>query len=376
MLKIIQADGEAERRQIADMRARAAETGEGINATAAAVLKDVRESGYKAVERYSMQFDKAAPREITKEEVEAAYAACPQELIEAMETAAENIRDYNEKLLPRTMEWHNPAGGTVGRIVRGLTRVGIYVPGGTAAYPSSVLMNAVPAKVAGVQEIVMVTPPTENLNQAVLAAAKIAGVDRVIGVGGIQAVAALTYGAGFIPKVDKICGPGNAYVAAAKRLVYGTIDIDMVAGPSEVLVIADESANPKYIAADLLSQAEHDVLASAVLLTTSETLARKVDEEILRQSAYLSRRAIIEQSLTDFGAAIVCPDLSACAALANEIAPEHLEICTKEPRARYFWEKTRRSLWGITWQGRTTFCLHPVRLGFSLLCRWTVSSKP
>ena len=333
MLKIIQADGEAERRQIADMRARAAETGEGINATAAAVLKDVRESGYKAVERYSMQFDKAAPREITKEEVEAAYAACPQELIEAMETAAENIRDYNEKLLPRTMEWHNPAGGTVGRIVRGLTRVGIYVPGGTAAYPSSVLMNAVPAKVAGVQEIVMVTPPTENLNQAVLAAAKIAGVDRVIGVGGIQAVAALTYGAGFIPKVDKICGPGNAYVAAAKRLVYGTIDIDMVAGPSEVLVIADESANPKYIAADLLSQAEHDVLASAVLLTTSETLARKVDEEILRPSAYLSRRAIIEQSLTDFGAAIVCPELSACAALANEIAPEHLEICTKEPRA-------------------------------------------
>ena len=333
MLKIIQADGEAERRQIADMRARAAETGEGINATAAAVLKDVREGGYKAVERYSMQFDKAAPREITKEEVEAAYAACPQELIEAMETAAENIRDYNEKLLPRTIEWHNPAGGTVGRIVRGLTRVGIYVPGGTAAYPSSVLMNAVPAKVAGVQEIVMVTPPTENLNQAVLAAAKIAGVDRVIGVGGIQAVAALTYGAGFIPKVDKICGPGNAYVAAAKRLVYGTIDIDMVAGPSEVLVIADESANPKYIAADLLSQAEHDVLASAVLLTTSETLARKVDEEILRQSAYLSRRAIIEQSLTDFGAAIVCPDWSACAALANEIAPEHLEICTKEPRA-------------------------------------------
>ena len=333
MLKIIQADGEAERRQIADMRARAAETGEGINATAAAVLKDVREGGYKAVERYSMQFDKAAPREITKEEVEAAYAACPQELIEAMETAAENIRDYNEKLLPRTIEWHNPAGGTVGRIVRGLTRVGIYVPGGTAAYPSSVLMNAVPAKVAGVQEIVMVTPPTENLNQAVLAAAKIAGVDRVIGVGGIQAVAALTYGAGFIPKVDKICGPGNAYVAAAKRLVYGTIDIDMVAGPSEVLVIADESANPKYIAADLLSQAEHDVLASAVLLPTSETLARKVDEEILRQSAYLSRRAIIEQSLTDFGAAIVCPDLSACAALANEIAPEHLEICTKEPRA-------------------------------------------
>lgn len=333
MLKIIQADGVAERRQIADMRARAAQTGEGINATAAAVLKDVREGGYEAVERYSVQFDKAVPREISKEEVEAAYAACPKELIEAMETAAENIRDYNEKLLLRTMEWKNPAGGTVGRIVRGLTRVGIYVPGGTAAYPSSVLMNAVPAKVAGVQEIIMVTPPTENLNQAVLAAAKIAGVDRVIGVGGIQAIAALTYGAGFIPKVDKICGPGNAYVAAAKRLVYGTIDIDMVAGPSEVLVIADETANPKYVAADLLSQAEHDVLASAVLLTTSEELARRVDEEILRQSAYLSRREIIERSLADFGAAIVCSDLNICADLANEIAPEHLEICTREPRA-------------------------------------------
>lgn len=333
MLKIIQADGVAERRQIADMRARAAQTGEGINATAAAVLKDVREGGYEAVERYSVQFDKAVPREISKEEVEAAYAACPKELIEAMETAAANIRDYNEKLLLRTMEWKNPAGGTVGRIVRGLTRVGIYVPGGTAAYPSSVLMNAVPAKVAGVQEIIMVTPPTENLNQAVLAAAKIAGVDRVIGVGGIQAIAALAYGAGFIPKVDKICGPGNAYVAAAKRLVYGTIDIDMVAGPSEVLVIADETANPKYVAADLLSQAEHDVLASAVLLTTSEELARRVDEEILRQSAYLSRREIIERSLADFGAAIVCSDLNICADLANEIAPEHLEICTREPRA-------------------------------------------
>ena len=178
----------------------------------------------------------------------------------------------------------------------------------------------------------MVTPPTANLNQAVLAAAKIAGVDRVIGVGGIQAVAALAYGADFIPRVDKICGPGNAYVAAAKRLVYGTIDIDMVAGPSEVLVIADETSNPKYVAADLLSQAEHDVLASAVLLTTSEELARQVDAEIRRQTAYLSRREIITHSLENFGAAIVCPNLRACADLANEIAPEHLEICTKQPR--------------------------------------------
>ena len=333
MLKIIKADGSAEKKQIEDMRARAAQTGEGINATAAAVLKDVRENGYAAVEKYSLQFDGAKPREITAEELDAAYASCPKELIAAMEQAAADIRDYNEKLLVRSAEWRNPAGGIVGRVVRGLTRVGIYVPGGTAAYPSSVLMNAVPAKVAGVEEIIMVTPPTKNLNQAVLAAAKIAGVDRVIGVGGTQAIAALTYGAGFIPKVDKICGPGNAYVAAAKRLVYGAIDIDMVAGPSEVLVIADETSNPKYVAADLLSQAEHDVLASAVLLTTSEELARAVDAEIVRQTGYLSRKDIIEASLRDFGAAVVCPDLQTCADLANEIAPEHLEICTKEPRA-------------------------------------------
>ena len=332
MLKMIIADGVAEKKQIEDMRARAAQTGEEITATAAAVLKDVQENGYAAVEKYSLRFDGAAPREIGPEELQAAYEACPEDLIAAMEEAAESIRDYNEKILTQSMEWKNPVGGTVGRVVRGLTRVGIYVPGGTAAYPSSVLMNAVPAKVAGVQEIVMVTPPTENLNQAVLAAAKIAGVDRVIGVGGIQAVAALAYGAGFIPRVDKICGPGNAYVAAAKRLVYGTIDIDMVAGPSEVLVIADAAANPKYVAADLLSQAEHDVLASAVLLTTSAELAQQVDAEIVRQTAYLSRKDIIERSLHDFGAAIVCPDLQTCADMANEIAPEHLEICTENPR--------------------------------------------
>ena len=221
----------------------------------------------------------------------------------------------------------------MGRIVRGLTRVGLYVPGGTAAYPSSVLMNAVPAKVAGVEELIMVTPPTENLNNAVLAAAKIAGVDRVIAVGGAQAVAALTYGAGFIPRVDKLVGPGNAFVAAAKRQAYGMLDIDMVAGPSEVLVIADQTADPVYIAADLLSQAEHDRMASAVLLTDSMKLAQEVDREVIRQTGYLGRSDIIEASLRDFGCAIVCDDLDQCAALANEIAPEHLEIVTQEPRA-------------------------------------------
>ena len=221
-----------------------------------------------------------------------------RELVRAMEHAAANIRDYNEKLLTRTMEWTSPDGGRVGRIVRGLTRVGIYVPGGTAAYPSSVLMNAVPAKVAGVGEIVMVTPPTENLNDAVLAAAKIAGVDRVIAVGGAQAVAALTYGAGFIPRVDKLVGPGNAYVAAAKRMAYGQLDIDMVAGPSEVLVIADQTANPCHMAADLLSQAEHDKMASAVLVTDSMKLAEQLAKRVTDLMRELGIKSLKDSGFT------------------------------------------------------------------------------
>ena len=333
MIQIVRADGSAEQAVIAGMKARSAAKNADIQRAAAAILEDVRQRGYEAVEEYSLRFDKAAPREISREELDAAYARCPAELIAALERAAANIRDYNEKLLVKSQEWTSPDGGVVGRIVRGLTRVGIYVPGGTAAYPSSVLMNAVPAKVAGVKEIVMVTPPTENLSDPVLAAAKIAGVDRVIAVGGAQAVAALTYGAGFIPQVDKLVGPGNAYVAAAKRLAYGTLDIDMVAGPSEVLVIADGSANPKFVAADLLSQAEHDKLASAVLLTDSMELAQAVDGEIIRQTGYLSRSEIMECSLQDFGCAVVCENLDACAALANQIAPEHLEIVTEDPRA-------------------------------------------
>ena len=333
MIQIVTADGVQENALIDDLRARSAAVGEEITRSAAKIMEDVRLNGYEAVERYSLQFDKAAPREFDAQELEQAYAACDPQLIRAMEHAAANIRDYNEHLLSKTLEWTSPDGGKVGRIVRGLSRVGIYVPGGTAAYPSSVLMNAIPAKVAGVEEIVMVTPPTGNLNNAVLAAAKIAGVDRVIGVGGVQAVAALTYGAGFIPKVDKLVGPGNAFVAAAKRMAYGTLDIDMVAGPSEVLVIADETAQAKYVAADLLSQAEHDLLASAILLTTSAELAQAVDAEIVRQTGYLSRSEIMEESLKNFGAVIVCPSLERCVELANVVAPEHLEICTANPRA-------------------------------------------
>ena len=333
MIQIIQADGRAEQARIAAMRARAAEVGADIEEAVSAVIRAVKEKGLSAVEAYSLKFDGKIPYEIPREELEAAYDRCADELIAAMERAAANIRDYNEKLLVQSMEWTSPDGGTVGRVVRGLTRVGLYVPGGTAAYPSSVLMNAVPAKVAGVEELIMVTPPTENLHDAVLAAAKIAGVDRVIAVGGAQAIAALTFGAGFIPKVDKLVGPGNAFVATAKRLAYGKVDIDMVAGPSEVLVIADETANPAYVAADLLSQAEHDRLASAVLLTTSMELARAVDAEIVRQAGYLSRSDIMEASLRDFGCAIVCDSLEQAISLANEIAPEHLEIVTEDPRA-------------------------------------------
>ena len=333
MIDIIRADGRLEQEKISAMRARAAQANENIDRSVAEIIRNVKENGFAAVKEYSLRFDRAEPYEISREMLDAAYDRCPAELTGALERAAANIRDYNEKLLAKTMEWTSPDGGTVGRVVRGLTRVGIYVPGGTAAYPSSVLMNAVPARVAGVDEIVMVTPPTENLNDAVLAAAKIARVDRVIAVGGAQAVAALTYGAGFIPRVDKLVGPGNAFVASAKRMAYGQLDIDMVAGPSEVLVIADGTADPVYVAADLLSQAEHDKMASAVLLTDSMELARAVDGEIALQIGYLGRSEIIECSLRDFGCAIVCESLEQAARLANEIAPEHLEIVTEQPRA-------------------------------------------
>lgn len=332
MIEIVKADGRCERVRIEAMRARAAEVRADIETAVRDIVTGVRVEGFPAVERYSLRFDHAAPREIGREELESARRRCPEELASALERAADRIRAYNERLLERSEEWSSPDGGVVGRVVRGLARVGIYVPGGTAAYPSSVLMNAVPARVAGVEEIIMVTPPTEHLSDAVLAAAQIAGVDRCFAVGGAQAVAALAYGAGMLPRVDKLVGPGNAYVAAAKRMVYGVLDIDMVAGPSEVLVIADDAANPKCVAADLLSQAEHDRLASAVLLTTSLELAERVRAEICRQTGYLGRSEVIEASLREFGCAIVCQSLDQAVDLANEIAPEHLELVTEHPR--------------------------------------------
>ncbi|MGI6576758.1 MAG: histidinol dehydrogenase, partial [Eubacteriales bacterium] len=273
MIKIIYANGKDEFHALQAMKDRAFEIGAGIEAEARKIMNDIKCRKWEAVQEYSLRFDNAEPREISKAEIEQAYNNCPADLIRAMIKSAENIKAYHTELLVSSKEWNAGDGIRLGCIVRGLERLGIYVPGGTAAYPSSVLMSAIPARVAGVSEIIMVTPPTSHLNDAVLAAAKIAQVDRVIAIGGVQAVGALTYGAGFIPKVDKLVGPGNAYVAAAKRLAYGSIDIDMVAGPSEILIIADSSAKPAYLAADLMSQAEHDELASAILVTDSREIA-------------------------------------------------------------------------------------------------------
>jgi len=331
MLEIIFADGNAEQALIKEMRNRATKVSAEISQSAALILKEIEEEGLDAVNRYSVKFDGNEAREIKKEELEAAYNSCYDSLKGALVHAADNIREYHKKMLAKSWDWCMENGSRLGQKVRGLNRVGVYVPGGTAAYPSSVLMNIVPAKVAGVKEVIMVTPPTKNLNNAVLTAAYIAGVDRVIAVGGVQAIGALAYGAGFIPKVDKIVGPGNAFVAAAKRLVYGQVDIDMVAGPSEILVIADDSAPAEYVAADLLSQAEHDVLASAILITTSDKLARAVLEEVKRQTSERSRKDIIEKSLNDFGAVVVVPNWDIGCSLADEIAPEHLEIMTDSP---------------------------------------------
>lgn len=331
-IKKVLADGQNELETIRLMKSRASEIGAEIETAARRIMDDIKVRGFDAVREYSLRFDGAVPHEISLSEIDAAYDECPAELIDAMRRSAENIRSYQTELLVKTREWSAGRGKGLGCIVRGIDRLGIYVPGGIAAYPSSVLMNAIPARVAGVREIIMVTPPTKFLNSAVLAAARIAGVDRVIAVGGVQAVGALTYGAGFIPRVDKLVGPGNAYVAAAKRLAYGRIDIDMVAGPSEILIIADRTANPAFIAADMLSQAEHDRMASAILVTDSEMIAEKTEEEIKKQTERLSRRDIIAESLRDFGAIIVCGDLIRACAIANEAAPEHLEIMTESPR--------------------------------------------
>lgn len=331
-LNIVKADGTAEQAVIREMKARAAGARGDIEQIVRGVMADVQQRGWDAVVEYAERFDGKEPYIVEPKVLDDAYNACDPKLIAALEKAAANIRDYHEQMLVKTWEWNRSGGETLGQTVRGLSRVGIYVPGGTAAYPSSVLMNAIPAKVAGVGELIMVTPPTENMSNEVLAAAKIAGVDTVVAIGGTQAIAALTYGAGFIPQVDKIVGPGNAFVAAAKKLAFGTVDIDMIAGPSEVLVIADHTANPTYVAADLLSQAEHDKLASAVLLTDSMAQAQAISCEMERQAKQLPRWDIIKESVANYGCAIVFDDLKDACRMADVVAPEHLEVVTAAPR--------------------------------------------
>ena len=335
MIRIVKADGVSERELINQLKARSGEIDRKVTSAVTDILNNVKQNGDDAVREYTLKFDGHMPSkfEISREEIDSSPDKCDRDFILALYKAADNIRDFHAR--QKQQSWLEPKqnGVILGQRIRGLKRVGVYVPGGTAAYPSSVLMNVIPAKIAGVKEIVMVTPPQKDgtANPDILAAAKIAGVDRVFLMGGAQAVAALAYGTQSVPKVDKIVGPGNIFVATAKKLLYGTVDIDMIAGPSEILIVADKSANPKFLAADLMSQAEHDKMASAILLTTSEETANETAKELSRQMQTLERRDIIEQSLNDFGAIIVCKDISEAVDFANELAPEHLELAVENP---------------------------------------------
>lgn len=331
MIKIINIENAAKE----DILTRDIKLESGVEAIVADIIKNVRENGDAALKEYSLKFDKAeiANLRVTAEEIEAAYNNEDPALIETLEKAKKNIWNFHEKQLPKGFEINNGDGTISGQKITPIEKVGIYVPGGTASYPSTVLMNAIPAKIAGVSEIIMVTPPDKNGNipSAILCAAKIAGVDTIIKTGGAQAVAALAYGTESVPKADKVVGPGNVFVATAKRMLYGLVDIDMIAGPSEILVLADGTCNPKFVAADLLSQAEHDKLASAVLVTDSEALAYAVRDEIEAQLKTLPREEIARASIDTNGKIIIAKDLEQGVEIANEIAPEHLEVCVDEP---------------------------------------------
>lgn len=335
MIRKIKADGVQEVEFLAKLGERSRNTNKDVTETVSEIINNVMMNGDKAVRGYTIKFDGKAPDtfEVPKEELTALTANCDPEFIATLKKAADNIRNFHERQKQQSWLTTKDNGVIMGQRIRGLKRVGLYVPGGTAAYPSSVLMNAIPAKIAGVSELIMVTPPGKDgkPNPDIMAAAAIAGVDRVFLMGGAQAVAALAYGTESVPKVDKIVGPGNIFVATAKKLLYGTVDIDMIAGPSEILVLADESANPKFLAADLMSQAEHDKLASAILITTSDKLAEDTTKEIYRQVEELSRKDIIEYSLDNYGVIIVCDTMERAIELANELAPEHLEVCCENP---------------------------------------------
>ncbi len=299
------------------------------------IIKTVRKQGDAALYMYAEKFDrvKLDSLVVTKEEIAAARAAVEPKFLEVLEKAAANIRKFHERQVRNSFIINDEPGIVVGQKVIPVDRAGLYVPGGTAAYPSTVLMDAIPAKIAGVKQVVMVTPPAKNgsVNPVILAAASIAGVDTIIKVGGAQAIAALAYGTESVPRVDKIVGPGNAYVAEAKRQVYGQVSIDMIAGPSEILIVSDGKSNPRHLAADLLSQAEHDKMASAVLVTDSMELAEAVSAELEVQIPQLERAEIARASIDNNGKIIVADDLRVVIDIANEIAPEHLELCVDAP---------------------------------------------
>lgn len=335
MIEIIQADGKAERSYMDLLKSRSTEVGKAVTETVTQIIDDVKAKGDEALLAYTEKFDGKLPKfiEVPRDEINDALSNADQGYVDALLNAIENISDFHNRQKQQSFINPKANGVIMGQRIRGLKRVGLYVPGGTAAYPSSVLMNAIPAKIAGVEEIIMVTPPLSDgtANPDILVAAALCGVDRVFLLGGAQAIAALAYGTQTVPKVDKIVGPGNIFVATAKKLLYGTVDIDMIAGPSEILILADETAPAKFVAADLMSQAEHDKLASAILITTSQKLAEETVQELERQVQDLSRKDIIKQSLRDYGAIFVCEDVNYAVELANEFAPEHLEVMLQNP---------------------------------------------
>lgn len=335
MIRKIIADGTAEVQFLKEVEKRNGETDKKVSEIVSEIIDNVKENGDKAVKDYTLKFDGKLPEyyEVPLDVIHDAMTNADEAFVNALLNAMENITEFHNRQKEQSFIDAKGNGCILGQRVRGLDRVGLYVPGGTAAYPSSVLMNAVPAKIAGVKEIIMVTPPGKDgkPNPDILTAAAIVGVDRVFMCGGAQAIAALAYGTEEIPKVDKIVGPGNIFVATAKKLLYGKVDIDMIAGPSEILIVADDTASPAYLAADLMSQAEHDRLASAILITTSEKIADETSAELEKQMASLERNEIIRSSIDNYGAIIVTKTMDRAIELANSLAPEHLEIQVNDP---------------------------------------------
>ncbi|MFZ2538666.1 MAG: histidinol dehydrogenase [Oscillospiraceae bacterium] len=335
MLNIINVNGKDEVEYMNKLKSRSGAVNENVTKAVDEIIKDVRDNGDEAVAKYTLKFDGKLPTsiEVSRDEINDALSEADEDYVSSLLNAMENITAFHQRQKQQSFIDTQENGVILGQRIRGLKRVGIYVPGGTAAYPSSVLMNAIPAKIAGVEEIIMVTPPTKEgtANKDILVAAAVCGVDRIFLLGGAQAVAALAYGTQTIPKVDKIVGPGNIYVATAKKLLFGEVDIDMIAGPSEIMIIADENANTAFVAADLMSQAEHDILASSILVTTSKKLAEETLVELKKQVTNLSREDIIRISLRDFGAIFVCDGIDKAVEMANDFAPEHLEVMLDNP---------------------------------------------